>query len=83
VMNNKNLIPLQEIEGEIRNLGVEVSYGYPDHLQVGEYAFGHSLGYGDEYDWNNDTTSGSIIKLSTAKEVAVELIKQIGESNER
>ena len=76
-MNNKNLIPLQEIEQEIRNLGVEVSYEYPGYLQVGEYAFGHSLGYEDEYDWNNDATSGSIPKLSTAKEVAVELIKQI------
>jgi hypothetical protein len=78
VMNNKNLIPLQEIEGEIRNLGVEVSYGYPNHLQVGEYAFGHSLGYEDVYDWNSDNICGSVSKLSTAKEVAVEFIKQIG-----
>jgi replication-associated recombination protein RarA len=77
-MSNKNLIPLQEIEQEIRNLGVEVSYEYPGYLQVGEYAFGHSLGYEDEYDWNNDFISGSIPKLPTAREVAVELIKQIG-----
>lgn len=78
-MSNKNLIPLQEIEQEIRNLGVEVSYEYPNYLQVGEYAFGHSLGYEDEYDWNSDTKSGSIPELPTAKEVAIELIKQIGE----
>ncbi len=80
-MSNKNLIPLREIEQEIRNLGVEVSYEYPDYLQVGEYAFGHSLGYENEYDWNSDTKSGSIPKLPTAKEVAIELIKQIGEDN--
>ena len=81
-MNNKNLIPLQEIEKEIRNLGVEVSYEYPGYLQVGEYAFGHSLGYEDIYDWNGNDGKicGDIPKLSTAKEVAVELIKQIGES---
>ena len=79
-MNNKNLIPLQEIEKEIRNLGVEVSYEYPGYLQVGEYAFGHSLGYEDIYDWNNDNISGYVSKLPTAKEVAVELIKQIGKS---
>lgn len=78
-MNNKNLIPLQEIEKEIRNLGVEVSYEYPGYLQVGEYAFGHSLGDEDIYDWNNDNVSGYVPKLPTAKEVAIELIKQIGE----
>lgn len=77
-MNNKSLISLREIEKEIRNLGVEVSYEYPGYLQVGEYAFGHSLGYEDIYDWNNDNVSGCVPKLSTAKEVAIELIKQIG-----
>lgn len=77
-MNNKNLIPLQEIGKEISNLGVEVSYEYPGYLQVGEYAFGHSLGYEDIYDWNSDNICGSVSKLLTAKEVAVEFIKQIG-----
>lgn len=77
-MSNENLIPLQEIEKEMRNLGVEVSYEYPGYLQVGEYAFGHSLGYEDIYDWNSDNVCGSVSKLLTAKEVAVEFIKQIG-----
>jgi hypothetical protein len=79
-MVNKNLIPLKEIEGEIRNLGVEVSYEYPDYLQVGEYAFGHSLGYENNYTWNDieGKICGDIPNLPTAQQVATELIKQIG-----
>ena len=77
----KNLIAYEELEAEIKRQGREVTFEYPGYLQVGEIAFGHSLGYEEIYTWNTNEgdEGGEIPALATAEEVVREFFRQIDE----
>jgi hypothetical protein len=79
----KDLFSLSELETEIKARGVAVSLEYPGYLQIGEMAFGHSLGYETLYTWNSleGDKGGDIPAFDSVEQVISELLKQLEGAN--